>query len=72
MAHVKINTRCLTGGCEGWDRVKDRQAFEAVYCPTCGLYPPEAKRRQEIPLTRGPGGLRRKVIRRTNDGREES
>ena len=62
MAHVKINTRCLTGGCVDWDRVKDKTAFEGVYCPACGLYPEEARRRQEIPLTRGPDGLRRKVI----------
>ena len=64
MAHVKINTRCMAGGCMAWDRVKDKEAYEAVYCVSCGLNPAEARRREAIPLTRGPGGLRRKVISR--------
>lgn len=31
-------------------------------CLTCGFYRGEAERRKKIPLTMGPGGLRRKVV----------
>lgn len=52
---VNFRQRCFIGGCAN---------ETSKMCKSCGWWPEEAKRREEIPVTSGKDGVYRKVIKR--------
>lgn len=62
------NKNCLNFACSEWCQARDKAVFEAANCVHCGHNVKEAARRQKIPLQKQADGLRRKLIRRANNG----
>lgn len=67
MSHRDGNKNCLNFACHSWNEARDKAAFEAACCSRCGFDAREAARREKIPLELRVDGLRRKIIRRTNN-----
>jgi hypothetical protein len=62
MEKKKRRDGCYLGSCYEYEQAQKRPTIPAPDCAACGFYADEDKRRQGLPLTIGPDGLRRKCV----------
>lgn len=61
MVEGDLKRVCLQFGCASHSYFRED-------CKTCGFFKEEAQRRKELPLIEDEDGIRRKIIRRKNNG----